>query len=614
MNYWNQVKTTVSIDGNPFHFTTLRLEQEFNDHHFFDIGIMCVPSPGKGIWHHEREGVIAMQGKPVVIRMKHEVSGEETIFRGFITEIKMDGNEGVAGMLHYLGYSPTILLESGRTMDSFTDYTLEEIVREVVRNYGNGVEVVIAPQFYDRIPYLQMQGESGYEFLRRIAYQYGEWFYYDGQKLYFGNPYRDKEEMITYDVELKSVSYKSHIIPFNFSRHEYLPDQDQDAWSDDSIAVSGINTYLWEAVNASNSFYKSHTTQYNEAVNNHPFHLNSFMAMEKGRDIAGMSCLQGKSDTCRVRLSHPVSVKIPATMCERRDLGRYRITSITHQIDSNGVYSNTFVGIPGNMKHIPVNNVKLPKAYPMLATVVSNADPQGWGRVQVQFAWQQEKDKSTNWIRVSSPDAGKSEAVPKNRGFVFIPEVGDQVIVHFEGCNPGRPYVQASLFRNKNAAGGQANNYIKSLMTSSGHMLEFNDDQKGKWGITFKDDAGNMVYWDTKNKNLQITSPETLSFVAKNIELVATEDIKLVADRNLETSSKQQTTFMSEKLLSLHAEDEVLLDSSGKISAVAAKDFMAQGEVSTVLGKDTATLSGNTTVIEGKDTVIQGASHQCNVK
>ena len=83
---------------------------------------------------------------------------------------------------------------------------LSAIVGEVVKNYGNGVEIVNKPLFNEQIPYIQMHEETGYEFLRRIAYQYGEWFYYDGQKLHFGNPQKDKNETVTYDVELETVS------------------------------------------------------------------------------------------------------------------------------------------------------------------------------------------------------------------------------------------------------------------------------------------------------------------------------------------------------------------------------------------------------------------------
>jgi uncharacterized protein involved in type VI secretion and phage assembly len=39
--------------------------------------------------------------------------------------------------------------------------------------------------------------------------------------------------------------------------------------------------------------------------------------------------------------------------------------------------------------------------------------------VQVQFDWQEGSD-TTNWIRVMTPDAGGSDKVSKNRGFMSI--------------------------------------------------------------------------------------------------------------------------------------------------------------------------------------------------
>ena len=177
--------------------------------------MLCSPLVKENVWHHEREEMIAMQGKTVVIRMKHEFSGDESIFKGIITSIGMDGDKGVSGTLHYRGYSTTILLESGRTMDSFTDATLGEIVSEVVEKYGNGISIVNNPAFKSRIPYVQMQEESAYEFLRRLAWQYGEWFYYNGQVLYFGNPYKEKDENLVYDIDMDSmpVSYTHLTLP-----------------------------------------------------------------------------------------------------------------------------------------------------------------------------------------------------------------------------------------------------------------------------------------------------------------------------------------------------------------------------------------------------------------
>ena len=541
MEDWNQVHATVSIDGENRNYTHISLVQKFGQHHYFDIEVLCSPLVKENVWHHEREEMIALQGKTVVIRMKHEFSGDESIFKGIITSIGMDGDKGVSGTLHYRGYSMTILLESGRTMDSFTDATLGEIVSEVVEKYGNGISIVNNPAFKSRIPYVQMQEESAYEFLRRLAWQYGEWFYYNGQVLYFGNPYKEKDENLVYDIDMDSMHFSSCVAPFHFSRHDYLSDSHMDIFGDDSEAVRGINTYLANAMKTSEGLYRSQTTMYSHTATGHPLDIEHFTAVEKGRKVSSLVWMTGNTKTCRVRIGEPVVVQIPPNMCKRRDMGRYRIVELTHRIEVSGGYANSFKGIPASMEYIPTEDMRMPVAHAMLAEVTDNADPENLGRVQVQFAWQKSRNKTTNWIRVRSLDAGSSETVSKNRGFVFVPEIGDQVMVDFELGDPCRPYVSGSMFHKNNGEGGNADNHIKTIVTRSGHTLEFNDDEDGQWGITITDKENNIIRLDTKNKAISISSQEKI--------IIESKDIVVSANNNLELLASKVTTIQGDELL-----------------------------------------------------------------
>ena len=541
MEDWNQVHATVSIDGENRNYTHISLVQKFGQHHYFDIEVLCSPLVKENVWHHEREEMIALQGKTVVIRMKHEFSGDESIFKGIITSIGMDGDKGVSGTLHYRGYSMTILLESGRTMDSFTDATLGEIVSEVVEKYGNGISIVNNPAFKSRIPYVQMQEESAYEFLRRLAWQYGEWFYYNGQVLYFGNPYKEKDENLVYDIDMDSMHFSSCVAPFHFSRHDYLSDSHMDMFGDDSEAVRGINTYLANAMKTSEGMYRSQTTMYSHTATGHPLDIEHFTAVEKGRKVSSLVWMTGNTKTCRVRIGEPVVVQIPPNMCKRRDMGRYRIVELTHRIEVSGGYANSFKGIPASMEYIPTEDMRMPVAHAMLAEVTDNADPENLGRVQVQFAWQKSRNKTTNWIRVRSLDAGSSETVSKNRGFVFVPEIGDQVMVDFELGDPCRPYVSGSMFHKNNGEGGNADNHIKTIVTRSGHTLEFNDDEDGQWGITITDKENNIIRLDTKNKAISISSQEKI--------IIESKDIVVSANNNLELLASKVTTIQGDELL-----------------------------------------------------------------
>ena len=108
----------------------------------------------------------------------------------------------------------------------------------------------------------------------------------------------------------------------------------------------------------------------------------------------------------------------------------------------------------------------------------------------------------TSWVRVMTPDGGSSSDVKSNRGFVFIPEVGDQVLLGFRHGDPARPYVMGSLFNGTTGGGGGQGNKCKSLTTRSGSSLKL-DDSKGS--VTLHDKGGVKMVFDGGG-NLSTTS------------------------------------------------------------------------------------------------------------
>ncbi|MFV0532011.1 MAG: phage baseplate assembly protein V, partial [Flavobacteriales bacterium] len=138
----------------------------------------------------------------------------------------------------------------------------------------------------------------------------------------------------------------------------------------------------------------------------------------------------------------------------------------------------------------------------------SNTDPENKGRVQVRFDWQ--LHDTTEFIRVMSPDAGSSDKVSKNRGFMSIPEVGDQVMVNFQHNHPDRPFVMGGMFHGISGGGGGENNHIKSITTRSGCTIIF-DDTDNQGSITVKDPSGNIWYMDGQG-NIDVTAPKNMNF------------------------------------------------------------------------------------------------------
>ena len=184
------------------------------------------------------------------------------------------------------------------------------------------------------------------------------------------------------------------------------------------------------------------------------------------------------------------------------------------------------------------DRLRMPLAETQMATVPSNADPHGAGRVQVRMNWQTDNMR-TSWVRVMTPDGGGSKDVKSNRGFVFIPEVGDQVLLGFRHGDPARPYVMGSLFNGTTGNGGGSNNSIKSLKTRSGISVILNDDNKS---LEIKDAGGSSIHLDG-NGNILLNAP-------KNIQLHAGNDMSLMVGHDLQVNvGNSQTTNIGNMLL-----------------------------------------------------------------
>ncbi|MEY8762021.1 phage baseplate assembly protein V, partial [Chryseobacterium tongliaoense] len=167
----------------------------------------------------------------------------------------------------------------------------------------------------------------------------------------------------------------------------------------------------------------------------------------------------------------------------------------------------------------------------------SNADPEGQGRVQVRFDWQ--TNDTTHFIRMMSPDAGGTDQITQNRGYVAIPEVGDQVMVNFVHSHPDRPFVMGGMFHGGVGLGGGADNRVKSIQTRSGHRVVFTEDES----IIITDKSGNEIHLDTTGSNINITAPETINITAKNMNINIAENISTTAGMNIsETAGMNKNT------------------------------------------------------------------------
>lgn len=125
------------------------------------------------------------------------------------------------------------------------------------------------------------------------------------------------------------------------------------------------------------------------------------------------------------------------------------------------------------------------KAEPQQAIVKNIADPLRNGRVQIQYPWET-SGKATNspWLHIAEPFTGQ-----KDSGFLMTPDADDTVMVHYEGGNIERPYIDGSLFRGDKgktnwgdtAVSNVQLNYTKAhrAITSNGNGITFMNGNAG---------------------------------------------------------------------------------------------------------------------------------------
>ncbi|MGY0040470.1 type VI secretion system Vgr family protein [Pedobacter sp. NJ-S-72] len=535
-----KLKIEINIEGTPIPiFSSFDLHQRFNDHHTFELCVNLdqVELPGSLSLNNSR-GFI---GKSITVEFG-KTNGYETQFLGLITKVEIAQGHGLMGDVILSGFSPTIVIviDRGPDLGSYLNKNLESIVSQVTNGIiVNSLHLQINPTMTAPIDYIIQYQESDFNFINRLSAQYHEWFYYDGRELIFGKPDKLKEVQLVYGRDLNNIRYGIQIAPLKYNKFSYYAKEDQLLNADGEGRVSGTGD-LSQAIAASNQVYSDTYGQALTTRADSSMAINKAVQNEQDSLIADLLHIHCKGDNPKVAIGVIVNIsrsvrKINDFIIE--DFGKFLVTSISHHIDGVGRYHNTFDAVSSDTERIKVDSVKYPQPDMQIANVVENNDPDGQGRVKVKFKWLCSCNDVSEWLRVLTPDAGNSDKVNLNRGFVFIPEVGDQVMVAFEEGNVGRrPLVIGSLFHGKNGGGGGTSNNTKSITTRSGHTVELNDGGSGTH-IIIRDPSGNEIFLDTQGKNITITSPETITLNAKNIVMNADENITKTAGKNVATSA-----------------------------------------------------------------------------
>ena len=595
---------SVHIDGKDktSRFNSLSLKQSLNS--CCDFELVETIATRKTLWQEQSQELLKQVGKNVIIRLSFP-RGENTFqFSGFITEVLIDSDTPTQGgsenKISFIGKGSPVVLDDAPSMNSFVENDLKNIVETVFKN--KYFDLTCNPKFKGIIPYAMQYKESRWNFLNRLSDIYNELLYFDGSKLVFGEVAGEQSEDLTIDEDITEFKVSSKTLPFKYTLYNYNAEDDEYIHSDTEEEVRPRNTYTQNVFQDPENLYSQRGMLSAEVPTPLAGDTARLQQSKYQQALGKMHCVEGKTHNSLVRLGSLIYVKFPSGF-EKENMGEYRVISVEHCVDRDDYY-NRFVAVPLGMEY-PLYEPRT-IAYPEIAEVVANDDPKKQGRVQVRFFWQRHLGEQTSWLRVQTPDAGVLTDNSSNRGFQFIPEVGDQVMVSFEQGNPHRPYVSGSMYHGKNTK--EVSNNIRSITTKSGSTIVFDDTESAE-KITINDKKGNIITFDSKDKSLSLQSPETINISAKNVKINAQENVEITAEKDIITHSKSETVINSEVDIDLVSQKNISLQSEERMTLRSDNTLAIEAQNKATLRADTALLQGTSlTELSGERIKLKGKS------
>ena len=514
-------------------------------------------------------------------------------------------------------------METAHSCFSWNDTTIGDVVKKLCAEAK--VQLELNPAYKENKDYICQYEESDFDFIRRLAYQYQEWMYFDGTKLIFGKPRKLADPIILeYGTTLSSLDIGLQTLARSEQVFSYHSGADREMQRMTPDLAYGHDKLSGDAFRASLGMFSKPARQHALPRISDESELINYMGRKQAAETAETHYITAESQVPTLRVGSVVSLY--SSFLERvgniskESLGNFIIIEITHEVSQGSYYKNRFKAIPATIKALPSPKVRMPLAETQMATVLSNADPEGKGRVRVRMNWQTD-GMQTGWVRVMTPDGGSSSDVKSNRGFVFIPEVGDQVLLGFRHGDPARPYVMGSLFNGTTGGGGGQGNKCKSLTTRSGSSLKLDDSDGSvtlhdKGGVSMNFDGGGNATTNAKSSNFVNAGTNNVINVGNgssvissdsdgNITLKGNTAITLVVGENqikvctsgIFINGKQQISIGTDEMMSLEAKQDMTMSSQTNLN-------MSGSTTASLGSNDISITGGSKVVVDGPDVNI----------
>ena len=287
---------------------------------------------------------------------------------------------------------------------------------------------------------------------------------------------------------------------------------------------------------------------------------------------------------------------------------RYVLRSVTHRADVTG-YTNHFEAFPSTLAFRPLRTVPQPVvAGSHSAFVVGPDGEEIWtdvhGRVKVKFHWDQSTahdDKASCWVRVSQAWAGNGW------GALFIPRIGQEVIISYLDGNPDRPLITGSVYNGEQATpvnlpSKQMQSGFRSRPTKSGNgrskSAEIADGRIHGNELRFDDKMGDEELYLHAEHDMKVDVEHDLDST-----LHGGSETHLIkkGNRSIEVTKGNEThTVGGKRDLTIHADETHSDNANFKHTVKKNYTLEVDGDLAeTIKGNTTLKITGNLVIDVG---------------
>lgn len=452
------------------------------------------------------------------------------------------------------------LLTRSRRRKIYQAKSVEEIIKAVLGEFAISFTSKLT-KTYDALDYCVQYDESAFDFISRLMEKNGIYYFFeftsgghsmilaDASSAHVVCPKLDKIRFFPRDVEYDQVD-----TIYQFEYESRLGGK-----------TAVISDY--DFVNPTTSLRGTHSAS---AGSGSVFEFGAGQTTAAAAEaIAKLRVEAQNTDGTVLRgsgFSYPLYAGVKFTLSDHFNSAlnqSYFIRRLRH-IAINDRYLNHFEAFPESVAFRAPLSTTAPRAYGgEIGVVVGPKGEEVWtdqyGRVKVQFPWDEDgkkDEKSSMWIRVAQNSAGKGY------GFMFLPRIGNEVVVAYLNGDPDRPLVTGSVYNGDNSTPVTlpANSTQSTIKTLS-----------SKKGV-----AGNEIRFEDKKDS-------------EELYLHAQKDYKVEIENDMTTTlkagSEVHTVEKGSRTVSIKAGDEVHSNEK-KFSHTVKGDYILKidGKLSIVVG------------------------------